>query len=95
MADVGTIDTRNTTPHCTAPHQNHTEPATAADEKLEAPHPNDQLAVVPKPLRGMVGSSLWDALGAHGVGAAGAAGDAISMKQQQGRRSEVRRLKSS
>lgn len=78
------------TPHLTPPTPLHTppktEPPATPDETIEAPHPNDQLAVVPKPLRGMVGSSLWEVLGAQAAASgAGAGGGSISMKQ----RSEV------
>lgn len=70
-----------------------TEPAIPDDHKEEAPHPNDQLGVIPSPLRGMVASSLWDVVGAQAAaGGAGGGGDSISMKQQVAQRSQVRCL---
>lgn len=45
----------------------HTEPATP-EEDTQAPHPNDKLAVVPPPLRGVMASSLWDLLAPAGEG---------------------------
>ena len=78
-------------PHTSRPcnaNQKTEMPATP-DETTEAPHPNDQLAVVPKPLRGVVGSSLWEVMAAQGAAGTGAGGDSISMKRQMGQRSEV------
>jgi len=62
-----------------------TEPCCPAGGCQGSPHPDDQLAVVPPSLRGLVASSLWDVVGAQGT----AGDDSIGMKQQAGRRDQA------